>query len=110
LKRPPSSIVTSNELPDRSSARPEQRDHRLRDRQIAGGRHRDHLVVGLEQMQFAERRDVVEPRIGPRIGHNQKAIAHQNADTIRHIIHSKAMYPRQRAKSGSAPARRPGTI
>jgi len=69
----------------------EQIDDVLGRRQIAGGRDRDGVAaLAAEEMQLAEGRDVVEPRIGAGVGDHDHAVGHQYPATIGHPIRSRA--------------------
>src|SRR5579862_4126295 len=62
-------------------------DHRLADRQISRRRDRhDALLRILEDVKFADGRDVVDAGIGPRVGEHHQPLAHQNATAISHRL------------------------
>ena len=70
----------------------QQRQDGLADRKVAGGGQRDDaLARRLEHVQLAEGRDVVDARIGARVGDHDEAIAHEDADTIRHGCSSRGL-------------------
>ena len=60
---------------------------RLADRQVAGGRDRHDALAGLgEDMQLAERRDVVDAGIGAGVGEHHQAVTNQNSAAIGHEL------------------------
>src|SRR5258708_7357433 len=59
--------------------------HRLGDREIAGGEQGDDPLAGdLHHMHLGEGRDVVDARVGPRIGEQHEAVLEIEADAICH--------------------------
>ena len=60
-------------------------DHRLAEREIAGGGERHDALAGLfEHVQLAEGRDVVEAGIGAGVGDHDETVAHQDSAAIGH--------------------------
>ena len=59
--------------------------YRLSDRQIAGGQQRKHAFTGLfNDMHLGKAGDMIQPRIGARIGKQNKPILQKQADAIGH--------------------------
>ena len=60
-------------------------EHRLGEREVAGGGDRENpLARDREGVQLAEDRDVVEPRIGARVGDHDDAVANEDSTAIGH--------------------------
>src|SRR5262249_1166680 len=66
-------------------ALPQHAHNRLADGEIAGGSNRHDALAGLgKDVELAEGRDVVDARIGARIGEHDEAVANENAAAIGH--------------------------
>ena len=63
----------------------QQADHRLGDGQIAGGEQHEDALAGLAPgVQLLELADIVDARIGARVGGHDEALVQQQSDAIGH--------------------------
>ena len=68
----------------------ERRQHRLADREVAGAGDRHDALAGLgEDVELAERRDVVETGIGAGVGDHDEPVAYKHSAAIGHFRSSE---------------------
>src|SRR5690348_7266142 len=76
---------------------------RLAERQVSGGRRIDlPLRLVAKRVQLAERGEIVDASVRPRVGHQNKARFQQHTETVSHLCSSPSRPSRLVASAGQA--------